>query len=160
MPAKRPSPTWIGCIRIPDFPVQAELARRPELRGRPVVITSRAFASGATAATPVTHCSPEAAEQGVRPGMSVREVIATCREAVVLSPDPEWYGSVHDAFLDALEEEAPAVEDADLGLAYVDLTGMERLYPKISRLLEIVVDAALERGLKAFAVGSEAGESF
>ena len=85
MPAKRSSHPWMGCIRIPDFPVQAELARRPELRGRPVVITAPA-AGGATAKTPVTHCSPEAAEQGVRPGMPVREVIATCREAVAFIP--------------------------------------------------------------------------
>ena len=91
MPAQRSSPPWIGCVRIPRFPVQVELARRPELRGFPVAITARAFASGATAATPVTHCSPEAEEQGVRPGMPVREVIATCRETVLLSPDPEWY---------------------------------------------------------------------
>lgn len=160
MPAQRSSPPWIGCVRIPRFPVQVELARRPELRGFPVAITARAFASGATAATPVTHCSPEAEEQGVRPGMPVREVIATCRETVLLSPDPEWYGSVHDAFLAALEEEVPVVEDVEWGMAYIDLTGMERLYPKIGRLLEVVVDAVLEQGLSPFVVGSEAEDAF
>lgn len=159
MPVKRSSHPWVGCVRIPDFPVQAELARRPELRGRPVVITAPT-AGGAAAKAPVTHCSLEAAEQGVRPGMPVREVIATCRQAVLLSADPEWYQKVHDAFLDALEQEAPAVEDADLGLAYVDLTGMERLYPQVDQLLERVVEAARERGLKAFAAGPEPEKAF
>ena len=159
MPDQRSSHPWVGCIRIPDFPVQVELARRPELRGRPVVITAPA-AGGATAKTPVTHCSPEAAEQGVRPGMPVREVIATCREAVLLSPDPEWYRSVHDAFLDALEEEAPVVEDADLGLAYVDLTGMERLYPQGRPPFGARGQTPRERGLKAFAAGPEPEKAF
>lgn len=160
MPAARQSRQWIGCIRIPDFPVQAELARRPELRGRPFAITARPFTGGTTAAMPLAHCSPEASERGVRPGMPVRECIALCRDAAVLSPDPEWYRSLHDAFLDALEEEAPAVEDAALGLAYVDLTGMERLYPKIGTLLERLASAARERGLEPLIRGRAPGDFF
>lgn len=156
MPAARTSRRWIGCIRVPDFPVQAELARRPGLRGRPFVITARA-ASGGAAALPVAHCSPEAAERGIRLGMRVRESIALCRDVVALSPDPEWYQRLHDAFLDVLEAEAPAVEDAGLGAAYVDLTGMERLYPKLGALLERLVDAAVRRGLGP-AAGSPAAE--
>ena len=37
---------------------------------------------------------------------------------------------------------------------------MERLYPKIGSLLEVVVDAVLERGLSPFVVGSEAEDAF
>ena len=87
MPVKRSSHPWVGCIRIPDFPVQAELARRPELRGRPVVITAPT-AGGAAAKAPVTHCSLEAAEQGVRPGMPVREVIAHAARRCFYPPIP------------------------------------------------------------------------
>ena len=96
------------------------------------------------------RCAPRHAGAG-----SDRDV----RQAVLLSADPEWYQKVHDAFLDALEQEAPAVEDADLGLAYVDLTGMERLYPQVDQL-HTVVEAARERGLKAFAAGPEPEKAF
>ena len=158
MPAAHKKRVWVGCIRIPDFPVQAELARRPGLRGRPFVITVRPFSGGATGAMPVAHCSPEAMERGIRTGMPLRECIALCRDVVVLSPDPEWYNRLHDSFLDALEEEAPVVEDAGLGLAYVEISGMERLYPKIGTLLERLAGAALERGLKPHVGGGEIGD--
>jgi len=88
MPVKRSSHPWVGCVRIPDFPVQAELARRPELRGRPVVITAPT-AGGAAAKAPVTHCSLEAAEQGVRPGMPVHdeELFAPIAPVVVVDDE-------------------------------------------------------------------------
>lgn len=51
----------------------------------------------------------------------------------------------HDPFLSALEAEAPVVEEADLCAAYVDLTGMERLYPQPSLLVQHVIGAVHKR---------------
>lgn len=127
----------LACIRIARLPIQAELVRRPELAHLPVVIAAPAHARPV-----IINCSAAAEARGLYPGMPLREVLPTCRDAVVLPPDLAHYAAVHEAFLDALEEIAPAVEEAEMGCAYADLTGMQLLYPRPAVLLHTLADAA------------------
>lgn len=124
----------VACIRIPALPIQLELARRPDLAGRPVVIASSPSLVGGSGDA-VGWCSKEAEKEGIRCGMPLREALATCRESVVLPPDLRYYEQAHDAALDALEKAVPVVEAGALGTAYADLSGMERLYPNRAKLL-------------------------
>lgn len=146
-----PSRRLVACICIVDFPVQAELIRRPALMGSPVVVLAAYSASGTNAGSVVASCSDAAKARGINVGMKVRDVWANCPEAVILSPDPKYYDELSHAMFDALEEVVPIVEEAGLGCAYTDLSGMEKLYPDVRKLLQKVVQVAQKAtgGLRA-----------
>ena len=88
--------------------------------------------------------------------MPVREVPAVCREAMILSPDFDYYARIQSAMLDALEEWAPVVEEGEDGSAYIDLAGMERLYPDTGELLARLAKA-VSHAAKAVRARAAAG---
>ena len=53
----------IGCLLVTHLPVKAELASRPELAGRPVIV-----AGGDARRRVVTDAAPEGLAAGVRAG--------------------------------------------------------------------------------------------
>ncbi len=122
-PQDQGNPGPIACISIPHFALRVALLERPELDGEPLVLGplpgTRANVSDAT---------PEAQSRGIRPGMSVREAIALCPEAVILSPNPVREAGVAERLLVQLEQLSPLVEadEAIPGIWYVDLLGLER----------------------------------
>jgi prepilin signal peptidase PulO-like enzyme (type II secretory pathway) len=59
-----------ACVFIPHFPIAVELLARPDLHGRPLVISSDSEQRKA-----VLDCSPEAEAQGVRPGRPLRQAL-------------------------------------------------------------------------------------
>ena len=113
----------IACIHIPHFALRAAMLERPELDGAPLVLGpppgGRAVVGDAT---------PEAAAQGIRPGLGVREIATLCPEAVVVAPHPLREAATLERILSALEELSPAVEpDPERpGCCYVDLRGLGR----------------------------------
>jgi len=113
----------IACVFIPHFALRVALLERPELDGEPLILEplpgTRANVADAT---------PEAQTRGIRPGMSVREAIAICSEAVILTPNPVQEAAVAARLLSQLEGLSPLVEaDATTpGCWYVDLRGLER----------------------------------
>ncbi len=127
----------IACISIPNFSLRIALLDRPELDGLPLVLTSEP-----NSRTSVVDCSPEAARRGVRPGMMLREVTGLCVEAIFIEPNPVREARAFDQMAQALETISPAVEMAEPGLCFIDLTGLHRHDPSIeaaaTRLLQAV----------------------
>ena len=113
----------IACVRAPHFALRVALLDRPELDGAPLVLS---LPPGGRVA--VADAAPEAAERGIRPGMSLREASALCPEAVVLPPNPAREADAFERMVSALEALSPLVEpDPDEpGTCYVDLRGLER----------------------------------
>ncbi len=115
-------PGHIGCLLIPRFALSCELAERPELRGLPVAL------GGGDAGPRVVDVSPEAFRYGIDPGVSLREAIGLCPALVVVEPRPAAYERAFEAIVRALQGASPVVERERIGVAYADLTGLERLY--------------------------------
>ncbi len=113
----------IACVVVPDFPLRIESVRHPELDGLPLALTDAAAQRRL-----IVECSPEAAAEGIRVGMTVRDAINACPRAVILSADPVHYAAVFAELLRGLLDVSPGVEAGDLGVAWVDLRGLERLY--------------------------------
>ena len=110
-----------GCLLVTHLPVKAELQRRPELAGRPLIVT------GGDAARPqALDASAEAT--GVSPGQTVAEALSRCRDAVTIPVDHGYLSQVNDGLLAALWDVVPVVEAAGWGLFYLDLTGMAAMY--------------------------------
>ena len=125
----------VACVLVTHFPVKIELQRQPSLQGRPLLVVQP---SGRRRV--ILDWSPEAG--GTAEGMSLEHALSRCPSATVIEADPQGYRAAWDRILDALEGVSPLVEDTDLGLAYVDLKGLEGIYGDEANLARAVIQAA------------------
>ena len=102
------------------FYVSCELQRRPELRGRPVVVAG----SGPRAV--VTTASYEARKYGVFSATPASRARRVCPKAVFVAPDFDHYRERSREVMTVLREQVDTVEVVGLDEAYLDLTGFER----------------------------------
>lgn len=128
-PPKPPQPcpgtVWPRAILHADldaFFATAEIARRPELAGRPVLVGGRKGGRGVVCAA-----SYPARVFGIRSGMSLAEAERRCPHAVFLPVDGAYYGDLARRFRTLLHAFTPLVQMTGPDEAAVDLTGMEAL---------------------------------
>ena len=111
----------IGCVLLDRFRLRLELARRPELANRAVLIVDR---SGTRPL--VLDCPPAAS--GIEPGMTLERALALQPAAVLLESDEPHYAREFEGLLDTLGEVSDPVEAAGLGLTYVGLDGLAAMH--------------------------------
>jgi DNA polymerase-4 len=102
------------------FYVSVELQRRPELRGRPVVVAG----SGPRAV--VTTASYEARRFGVFSATPAERARRLCPQAVFIPPDFDHYRARSREVMEVLHDHVERVEVVGLDEAYLDLTEFER----------------------------------
>lgn len=119
----------VAYVFVPHFPLAVELREDPSLKGQPLVIGGLPHEKGN-----VYDASPEALEQGVATGMSLRQAEELCPEAVFLPLREERYTSAFEEMLLALGPFSPLIEPHGLGSAYLEVNGLERLYGPDQRL--------------------------
>jgi nucleotidyltransferase/DNA polymerase involved in DNA repair len=103
------------CGLIPHL----ELAHHPQLIGFPLVIGL--WGSGER----VLACSQEAAEQGVRPGMTMRNAEHLCPAAFIAEPRPGATTRLRERLAASLYDLAPEIEVRDEGAAWIGLEGLQ-----------------------------------
>jgi len=120
------------------FYVSIELRRRPELRGKPVVVAGR----GPRAV--VTTASYEARRYGVGSAMPAAQARRLCPQAVFLVPDFPTYREVSARVMELVRGHVERVEVVGLDEAYLDLEGlhspraaMRRLVAEIKRATQL-----------------------
>ena len=119
--AVHPPAKPIGCLLITHLPAKAELRRRPELEGRPLIICD-----GSKGRPRVLDRTPQAGE--ARMGEPLEAALSRCKDAVALWADKEHYEAVSNDLLAALAEVTDRIEPGEPGAFHLDLTGMARLY--------------------------------
>lgn len=100
------------------FYVSIELGRRPELRGRPVVV------SGSGPRAVVTTASYEARRYGVGSAMPASRARRLCPQAVFVAPDFPTYREVSARMMAIVRSTVERVEVVGLDEAYLDLDGL------------------------------------
>lgn len=110
----------IAHLDMDAFYVSVELQRRPELRGKPVVV------SGLGPRAVVTTASYEARRFGVRSAIPAERARRLCPQAVFIPPDMELYRRRSREVMAVLREHVERVEVLGLDEAYLDLSGLER----------------------------------
>src|SRR3954453_6515172 len=110
----------IAHVDMDAFYVSVELHRRPELRGKPVVV------AGTGPRAVVTTASYEARKFGVFSATPAERARRLCPDAVFLPPDFEVYRARSREVMAVLHDHVDRVEAASLDEAYLDLTGIER----------------------------------
>ena len=114
------------------FYVSVELRRRPELRGRPVVVAGR----GPRAV--VTTASYEARRFGVFSATPAERARRLCPDAVFIAPDFPAYREHSREVMDVLRSHFDRVEVVGLDEAYFELSGLERPRAAARRLQSAV----------------------
>lgn len=112
---------WILHIDLDAFFASAEARRRPDLRGRPVIIGGDPDGRGV-----VSSASYEARACGVRSAMPMAQAHRRCPHAVFLRGDFAYYGELSRGFRAILDDLSPTVEVASVDEAYLDATGISR----------------------------------
>ncbi len=124
-PQPAPGAVWPRAILHADldaFFATAEIARRPELAGLPVLVGGRKGGRGVVCAA-----SYPARVYGIKSGMSLAEAERRCPHAIFLPVDGAYYGDLARRFRALLLTFSPLVQMTGPDEAAVDLTGMEEL---------------------------------
>lgn len=120
------------------FYASVELLRRPELRGKAVIVAG----SGPRAV--VTTASYEARRYGVGSAMPARRALRLCPHAIVLPPDFDAYRATSRAVWEIVAARLGPLQQLGLDEAYADLTGMEK---PLRVLRELVADVLARTGI-------------
>jgi DNA polymerase IV len=125
-PAAKPC---IAHLDADAFYVSIELTRRPELRGKPVVVAG----SGPRAV--VTTASYEARKYGIGSAMPAARARRLCPDAIFLPPDFTIYRAVSTTVMDLVRAHVERVEVVGLDEAYLDLAGLHSPHAAMRRLV-------------------------
>ncbi len=115
------------------FYVSVELRRRPELRGRPVIV------AGTGPRSVVTTASYEARRFGVGSAMSAAEARRRCPQAIVIPPEHAVYREASRGVWSIVAAELPLLQQVGLDEAYADLSGIDKPLPKLRALIARVL---------------------
>src|SRR5437660_5414802 len=126
----------IAHVDMDAFYVSVELGRRPELRGRPVVVAG----SGPRAV--VTTASYEARRYGVGSAMPASRARRLCPDAVFIPPDFATYREVSARMMRLVRSHVERVEVVGLDEAYLDLEGLYSPRAAMRRLVAEIKNAS------------------
>jgi DNA polymerase-4 len=99
-----------------------ELRRRPEFKGKPLVIGGR---GDPTKRGVVSTASYEARRFGIHSGMPLRTAFKRCPDAIFLPVDFQAYEAVSQKIKGIVSELSPVVEDAGIDECFLDISHIE-----------------------------------
>jgi DNA polymerase-4/protein ImuB len=131
----------IACLAVPSLALACELSGQAELTGKAIILTDELRSR-------VIDRTEAAARYGVEPGMPLRKATTLYPAALVLQQRTSRVAGVAELLVEALATVSPFVEEAEPGLVYADLNGLEGLYPG-QGMVEQAILAAVPAGLHA-----------
>jgi protein ImuB len=131
----------IASVLIPNFPLVVHLRDQPELSEEPV-----ALVENPTNRSTVLHTNIQAARWGVSSGMTVVQAKNVCPELHVLIKEEKKEHRRFDELLRELQRFSPFIEEAKPGIAYLDASGLSRIYPQEKDLAERLISFVKTHG--------------
>ena len=113
----------IALVDCDSFFVSCEQSVNSELKGKPVCVMSGRGQC-------VISRSKEAKKLGIRMGMPYFQIEGQMKKATYINANHELYSKISEKVMTILKNFSPKVEVYSIDEAFVDLTGLERLYKK------------------------------
>ena len=113
----------IALVDCDSFFVSCEQSVNPELKGKPVCVMSGRGQC-------VISRSKEAKKLGVKMGMPYFQIEGDLKKAIYINANHDLYSEISKKVMQVLKTISPSVEIYSIDEAFVDLTGLERLYKK------------------------------
>lgn len=107
-------------VDLDEFVAAVEILRRPELRGKPVVVGGR---GDPTKRGVVSTASYDARRYGVHSGMPLRTALRKCPDAVFLPVDRDAYDAASERVMKVVARFADALEVWGWDEAFLSVTG-------------------------------------
>jgi DNA polymerase-4 len=130
----------VAHLDMDAFYVSVELRRRPELRGRPVIV------AGTGPRSVVTTASYEARSYGVGSAMPAARARQLCPDGEFLPPDFADYRKASGEVMSIVRARVDTVEVAGLDEAYLELTGRPVAAAPAMRALRAEIERRTELG--------------
>jgi DNA polymerase-4 len=124
----------IAHLDLDAFYATVELLRKPELRGKPVIV------SGSGPRAVVTTASYEARKFGVGSAMPTARARRMCPDAILIPPDFTAYREASQKVMATLRDHVERVEVVGLDEAYLDLGGLVAPRTAMRRLVRDIRD--------------------
>ena len=143
-----------------SFFASCEIAKNPQLRGKPVITGKERGI--------VSSCTYDVKKRGVTRGMQLHEAKKLVPEAVVLPSDYETYSLFSERMYEIVRRYTPTVEEYSIDECFADLTGMRRVNKLnyrdmahcIKRELEVELGMTFSLGLSATKVLAKLGSKW
>ncbi|QZN84473.1 DNA polymerase IV [Cellulomonas sp. C5510] len=124
-----------GCsilhVDMDAFFASVELARRPHLRGRPVIV-------GGSERSVVLAATYEARAFGVHSAMPMSAALRLCPQAVVVPPEHQAYRTVSEGVMAILRDVTSLVEQVSVDEAFLDVSGARRRLGSPTRIAALI----------------------
>ena len=124
----------VAHLDMDAFYVSVELRRRPELRGKPVIV------AGTGPRSVVTTASYEARRFGVGSAMPAARARRLCPDGAYLVPDFAYYREASAEVLSIVRSHVETVEVVGLDEAYLELTGLPAPHAAMRRVVKEIED--------------------
>lgn len=115
-------------VDMDAFFASVELRRRPELRGRPMMV------AGDSGRGVVLSATYEARGSGVRSAMPTGRAKALCPGIIVIEPDQAAYREASRSVMSIFGDVTPLVEPLSVDEAFLDISGARRLAGRPGRI--------------------------
>ncbi|MBN2415869.1 DNA polymerase IV [bacterium] len=133
------------------FYASIEQRDNPVIRNRPVVVG--ADPAGGSGRGVVSAASYEARTFGIHSAMPISTAYKRCPHAVFLPVDTEKYCRVSSGIMALFHEYAPVVEAVSLDEAFLDVSGVQRLFSGAERIARTIKERILSEHRLTASVG-------